>query len=284
MLTPTENVLKNRQPATDGVKKQILDTIDTSARLTRPMLESAVLGQCTTGRKQIRAAVRALVDQGVLAYTYEHGCSFVERSFAGPVRISRRVVIKPPNTTYHSDPNDVVVVIDPGDAFGTGRHPTTRLAVLGVETAIATLDKAHSNMSAGRLLDIGTGSGVLLIAALLMGIGKGVGIDIEPCAVAEARKNIQRNHLSDRAVVTDRDLGSFKDKFSMITANLRYPSLIRFAGRISALLHPQGLAIFSGIKADEFTTVQGAYADHGLTLVWQANEKDWVGAMFRKTG
>ncbi|MBT8368535.1 MAG: 50S ribosomal protein L11 methyltransferase, partial [Deltaproteobacteria bacterium] len=171
------------------------------AKITPLALEKRLFEKYELNKKQIKSVIRDLVAAGELSYTYEYGSTYLERSFAKAVRISKHVVLQPLGHHYRSHPNDVVVEIKPGASFGAGNHPTTRLAIKGIEFVLLggqVVDKRHNTS----VLDIGTGSGVLLITAILCGLETGLGIDIDACAQVEAAENVRINGLEDRVVVS----------------------------------------------------------------------------------
>ena len=245
------------------------------------MLERVVLGQVETHRRRIAAAIRALVAAGALDYVYDHGCSFIIPSFRGPVRISRRVILKPPECTDRSAEGRIVINLRPGAAFGSGAHPSTRTALRCLDDALRRRMLAKGATTAG-MLDVGTGSGVLLIAALRMGLEQAVGIDTDACAVAEARANLQCNGLSACATISDRDLATIHGRFGLIAANLRYPSLIRYARTLADRLVWGGVMVVAGIQTGEFAAVRTAYDACGLTVLFKRTDSGWVGAACRK--
>ena len=114
--------------------QNVLEMVATSpSRLTPPALEKIISENTHLQKAEIKALIKDLVARGELTYTYEFGSTFLEISFNKPVRISNTVVIKPPEHQYHPDSADIVLKIKPGASFGDGRHPTTRLAVRGIE-------------------------------------------------------------------------------------------------------------------------------------------------------
>lgn len=266
----------------DNRKRRILRIVlDSRRRLTRPMLERAVLRDSACTRSAIRSAIRELMESGQLVYTYEHGCSFVEQSMDRPVRIDEKVILCPPRTSCQPEASEVVVTIRAGAAFGNGRHPSTRAAVRCLTHLLKPIT-AGEGLCPGSVLDIGTGSGILLMVSLYLGVHRALGIDTDPCAVAEARENLRLNGLSDRAEISQRPFSSIVGPFGLITANLRYPTLIRYAGAVAALLEHPGFVVLSGLKTEEIHLVMKAYIEHRMELVFQVTEKDWVGAVFRK--
>lgn len=235
-------------------------------------------------RRQARAVIRRLVTIGDLVYTCEHGSSFLEHSYRKPVKVGDRVVLIPSDHSYRAAVEEVAVRIAPGAAFGSGRHPTTRLAIRGVEQALKHLSPDHP-MGQTDALDIGTGSGVLVIAAVKLGVGRGVGIDTDPNARFEARQNVCLNRLAARIRIVDTPVAKIKPTglFFLVTANLRLPTLVRLAAAICNLTQPAGRLVLSGIRAEEREGLREAYQRHHFCVRWEAVEKEW-GAMVLQPG
>jgi ribosomal protein L11 methyltransferase len=232
-------------------------------------------------RKEIRRAIRRLVSKRELGYTYEHGCSFLEPSFQRPVRISRRVVLKPPGVNGFQQPGDIEIELMHGASFGTGRHPTTRLSIRGIEFALDNFHcpaSDHGPMS----LDIGTGSGVLAIVSLVLGIHKAIATDLEACARKEAEENVRLNGLSNKIEITDTGFEKITGRFALITANLRFPTLMKMIPRMAGQVEPGGRGVLSGIYDHEMENMCQSVLDHGLTRLWQASEKGWGVIVFEK--
>jgi ribosomal protein L11 methylase PrmA len=232
---------------------------------------------------QVRCVIKDLVGEGRLAYTYEYGCSFLEISYRRPVQVSPRILLAPPE--FDLDPSDerIIVRVASGAAFGCGRHPTTRLALRGIDRSLCTVDGGRRSGD-GSVLDIGTGTGVLVIAAVKLGMAKGVGIDIDPVSRAEARENVRRNHLAHVIRISDLSVervGAGRP-FTMITANLRTPSLMRLAATIAGALKTGGRAVLSGIETDEVEDVLTAYRRCNMHLQWQATEKNWAAVVLTR--
>jgi ribosomal protein L11 methyltransferase len=264
------------------IKSLILETVANSEKKLTPRdLEKILLQRQPSDHYEIKTVIRDLVSEGVLTYTYIYGCSFLERSFHKAVRISRKIVLKPPEIFYRGKPGDVVIKIQPGVSFGTGQHPTTRLALRGIEQAILNeeLIKKKKETSA---LDIGTGSGILAIAAVLLGINTAVGIDIDPCARVEAKENIKINELEDHVVIENLTAEKFSAQFSLIIANLRYPTLRRIRNNIFRITANGGSIVLSGIKAHEMEALVENYTTKGLEVRWYETEKSWAALHLRK--
>jgi ribosomal protein L11 methyltransferase len=266
-----------------AIKKELLDIIENSRRKVTPgELEKALSRKYSLERKEVRSLIRGLVTENFLAYTNHYGRTFIEKSFNKPVRISNHVILKPPGFNYKYREDDVVIEMWQGVSFGNGQHPTTRLAIRGIEYALNKTDllKAKDKTS---VLDIGTGSGVLGITALLLGIKNAVGVDIDPCSIKEAKDNAKINKLEDKFVVKNMSLEDLNTKFILITANLRYPTLMNIYHRLVKMTEPGGSIVFSGIKSDEAISVVDLYTEKYFECKWKEFEKGWAGLVFSKS-
>jgi len=177
----------------------------------------------------------------------------------------------------------VVINLAQGASFGTGQHPTTRLAVKGIDYTLKECGHFKEKKKVC-LLDVGTGSGILVIAAVLLGIKKGIAIDIDPCAIAEAGENIKINGLEDRIDICDRAFEKIDRVFSMVTANLRYPTIKRMLPYMYETVHKKGFLVLSGIKTDEIKELLDIYQGKGFLCRWKEVEQDWAGVVFEKIG
>jgi ribosomal protein L11 methyltransferase len=165
-----------------------------------------------------------------------------------------------------------LIVIQPSMGFGTGHHASTRLC----------LDWLRRTPLAGRaMLDVGTGSGVLAIAAASLGASQVAGIDIDPDALTAARENAELNHVQDRVHWHEIDLLAASQtlgrRFNVICANLTGGLLFRDAGAFAALALPDAHLIASGFQPEEAVHVVGAFKAAGWNLEGHAEEEDWVG-------
>jgi len=264
------------------IRKAIIETVSGSLiKLTPIALEKITAKKFALEKKQVKSIIQGLIAKGELTYTYQFGSTFLEKAFNRPVRISKHIVIKPPENSFIQKPDDVVINLAQGASFGTGQHPTTRLAVMGIEYALRECDYFKGSKKTC-LLDVGTGSGILVIAAVLLGIQKGMGIDIDPCAIAEARENTKINGLEHRIDICDRAFEKISRVFSMITANLRYPTIKRLLPYMYETVHTKGLIVLSGIKTDEIKDLLDIYKEKGFLCIWKEIEQDWAGVIFVK--
>lgn len=187
------------------------------------------------------------------------------------LRVGRRIVIQPTWREHSPRPGDVVIRLDPGMAFGTGLHPTTRLCLAGLE------ELAEAGLVGGRkVLDVGCGSGILGICAALLGARLVLGLDTDPLAVEVTRRNVRLNGL--QGVVSARR-GSIPlsepATYELVLANLVAGLLIELAQPLTAALQPGAILVASGIFADRQDEVISAFAAVGLELVETLAEGDW---------
>ncbi len=191
------------------------------------------------------------------------------------LRIGRRLVIRPTWRRHRRQPGDVVLALDPGMAFGTGLHPTTRLCLAGIEAwADAGL------MPGAKVLDVGCGSGILLIAAGLFGATELVGVDTDPIAVEASAANAQRNRL--KVDVRQGSLPSRSGPFDLVVANLIASLLVTLAGELQAELRPGGRLLASGIFIDRELDVRTAFEMVGLSPLGRTAEGEWVALEFQR--
>ncbi len=247
-------------------------------RMTRPDIERELRKQLSAGRKEISAALKSLLAENELKYTNPDGHSFIEISRDKAIRVTDRIILKPPDISFDAHSDEVVIDLAFGASFGSGSHPTTRLALAGIEYALREKQFLKDNIRSSAL-DIGTGSGVLAIAAVKMGISHAVGIDIDPCARAEASENVKLNRLSDKIIIEDRDIDMIRGKFSMILANLRLPTLKRMFPKISELVEPSGIIIVSGIYTDEISDSDSLYANRFIRK-WKNDASGWSALIY----
>jgi ribosomal protein L11 methyltransferase len=266
----------------ERIEKAILERIDASPnRLTPQYLEKTIVETYGLDKPRAKEVLKDLVARGQLEYTYEFGSTYLVRSFNKPVRISPLVVVKPPGYRYQPVPDEVVIQIKPGAAFGGGRHPTTRLSVKAIDFLLKELRPDWLKETCS-ILDIGTGSGILAIAAVYLGVTKGLALDIDPCAIAEASENIAINHLQNHLVVSDRRLDTIDRSFSMVVANLRYPSLKNFYPQITKRIDTGGGVVLSGFRLCERDDLMDLYTAKQFECIWTADELEWAAAVLIK--
>ena len=165
-----------------------------------------------------------------------------------------------------------ILVVDPGMAFGTGRHETTSLCLRRiVEGAVPA-----------SVLDVGTGTAILAMAAIMNGATRVVGTDNDPDALIVARENAQRNGLSDQLELSGHDPDILQEEFELVIANILRDPLIQLAPKIVAATKKGGSVVLSGILERQVADVQAAYESCGLDYVEHAVEGEWARLEMRK--
>ena len=194
-----------------------------------------------------------------------------------PVRIGERLVIKPTWEEYQKLAGDLVIQIDPGMAFGTGAHPTTKMC-------LEALERICFNENAGKLpdpvLDVGTGSGVLSIAAALLGATRITAVDIDPEAVRVTQENLELNEVADVVEASATSLDQLPGGFAVVVANILAEELVRLSGQLTERIAPGGWLILSGILSEKEEFVRAGFSS--LEMVANPKELEWCCLTFRK--
>ena len=188
------------------------------------------------------------------------------------LRIGRRLVIRPTWRRHKAVGDELVLALDPGMAFGTGLHPTTRLCLATLETVADRGDAVEG----ARVLDVGCGSGILAIAAIRLGAARAVGVDIDPIAIEATAANAKRNGIARRIRARVGSLPSGDPPFDIVVANLIAGVLVPLAAPLYAELRPGGVLVASGIFVDREAEVRAAFVTAGLVVDGRLDEGDWV--------
>jgi ribosomal protein L11 methyltransferase len=263
------------------IRKAVQDRI-LKARRQRTMrdLVNEIAQQQNCSKSDVQSAVRQLVAEGFLEYQYTFGQSYLTVSFSHPVALTPRFTVIPPGHAFQMPSAKIPIVIAPGIAFGDGRHPTTCLALCALEKGWGHFQQRDSGVAL-RALDIGTGSGILAIAAAELGATGVWALDIDACARSEARHNVRLNPRAASIVhVTDEAPESFEEPFDLIMANLRLPTLARLAEWVGRRLNPKGCVVVSGCREEEWGHLAEIYGAKGLRPLWQDTRAGWAGGVF----
>jgi ribosomal protein L11 methyltransferase len=185
------------------------------------------------------------------------------------MRIGRRLVIKPSWRRHQRTGDEVVIDLDPGMAFGTGLHPTTRLC-------LEVLEHRAAAGPLGRTLDVGCGSGILSIAAVKLGATRVLAVDIDPIAIEATLANSRHNRVGRRIRALDGTIPTGEGPFDLVLANLIAGLLIEHAATLNAELVLGGTLIASGIFIDREPEVRKALEGAGLRITDRRHESDWV--------
>lgn len=192
-----------------------------------------------------------------------------------PLRVGRRTVIKPTWEAFTPSPGDVVIELDPGQAFGTGTHETTRLCMELIEELLPSTPSCT-------ILDVGTGSGILAIAALRHGAAFAEGIDIDPQAIATAMENASLNGVAGSTRFQTTTLDRIDRQYPLVLANILAEDLVRMRHDLARVTAPGGTLILSGILKEKEGFVLEGFADSGLGPVSTRTMGEWCAILFRK--
>ncbi len=196
-----------------------------------------------------------------------------------PLKVTPRLVITAPWEDYQPGPGETVITIYPGMAFGTGRHPSTLLCLRALEEVwerpLPPADRLW------QVLDVGTGTGILALAAARLGAGV-LAIDIDPEAVAAALENVRLNNLLDRILVEETPLAHLRQKFALILANITTPDLLHLVEALTGRLLSEGVLIISGFLEEDAPVLETRYLAQGLQKVGYLTEEDWGALIFRR--
>lgn len=196
------------------------------------------------------------------------------------LRVGRRLLIVPSWEEPRPRPDDIVLRLDPGMAFGTGGHETTRLCLELLERIMDGMPVLLSPS----VLDLGTGSGILAMAAVQLGAGRVTAVDIDPQAVEVARENLAANALAGRVELGTTPLESLSGSFDVILANILAEELVRLAPQLTQRLADGGMLVLSGILAEKETLVRSGFAPHPLEYLETRRDGEWVALLYRKGG
>ncbi|WP_054024208.1 50S ribosomal protein L11 methyltransferase [Bacillus sp. FJAT-28004] len=214
------------------------------------------------------------------------------KQYFKPIRISDSLTIKPTWEEYEAGPDERIIELDPGMAFGTGTHPTTSLCLQTLESVIRGGEE---------VIDVGTGSGILAIGACLLGAKSVLAVDLDPVAVSSAKENVSLNNLSEQVEVRLSDLlgvikedtaggeqasasGAFRVTVpvDLVVANILAEIILMFVDDVYAALKPNGIYIASGIYKNKETDVEEGLIRHGFEIIEKRRDEDWIAIVARK--
>ncbi len=220
-----------------------------------------------------------LLDLGAEAVTItvtpEQDWTELWRHHFKPIRVGKHLVVCPTWETFDCKADDILILIDPGQAFGTGDHSTTKLCLTFLEK--------YAGVNTTSLLDLGTGSGILSIAAKKLGVKSVLGTDIDPIAIEVAKENASRNGVDCSLICAPGLDGSELDRqWPVVISNIISATLIRLAPQVALRVQEGGLWIVSGIIESNWADVLAAAETSGFSLVEMALDGDWVAAVLKK--
>jgi ribosomal protein L11 methyltransferase len=258
-----------------AIRKAILALLSEEyLRLTPSDLVRAVHRKISTARRrEIRQALRALVTLGSIVYSQHNSTTHLEINYQRPVQISDHIVLTPPGRRLPEKQDCVFIKLLGGTAFGGGEHPTTRMMLQGLDVLLKKADLVAFD----RALDIGTGTGVLAIAAAALGFGWVDAVDIDPAACYEARQNVFLNGVDHGVHISQDSLDPFlNQQYDLILANLRPPTITELIPRLMALSSSRCLWIISGCRLKESERLKQNLPTRYSNVIWQQESTGWA--------
>lgn len=256
-----------------------IDLID--EELLSRVRDQAVIHIYISPEESPAEAVSYLKDQlpaAGIAFTLETGSIREEdwanewKKFYHPLRVGKRLLVCPSWEECSAADGIVKVTLDPGMAFGTGTHETTRLCMTLLEEYVTP---------SSQILDVGCGSGILAVTALLLGAQRAVGVDIDELAVKVAEENARRNGVADRLPLICGDLTEkVEGVYDIICANIVADVIIRMSKDIRSFMKQGTVLLCSGIIEPREQEIMDALSGCGLTHLKTLREKGWVAAAF----
>lgn len=205
--------------------------------------------------------------------------------FFRTIRVTRRIVIKPTWEHYEARGKETVINIDPGMAFGTGLHATTRLCLEAIDREI---DRRPGGTQGNRgmrtsLLDVGTGSGILAIAAARLGARPVMGIDIDEGAIEVARQNLRRNRVDRVVKISSGSLKAVHGCFDLVLANIDFKTLVELRGPLASHVCEGGRLVLSGIIRQQAEDLREMFEGEGFQVAKEKSKEQWSCLVFERS-
>ncbi len=197
-----------------------------------------------------------------------------------PTRIGERLVIKPSWEEFAASTGDIILELDPGMAFGTGTHATTRLCLESLELLVFKENAFTGNST---VLDVGCGSGVLGIAAALFGASRVVAVDIDPIAITVTRENAAINDVSEIVSASETPLAELPDQYAIVLANILAEELVKMSLPLTEKVTAGGFLVLSGILTEREKFVIAGFSQQPLRLHAVVHQEEWCCIIFQKT-
>jgi ribosomal protein L11 methyltransferase len=275
-----------------GVFQESLTPQNTAADFPEPVIEEILKAYFP---QDIRSEKRIVAVQKYIDSLYEIFPDFEKPSFTTeiicdpdwgeqwkkyfkPIRVSNNIIVKPTWERYTPSSRDIVIEIDPGMAFGTGQHASTRMCMEAIED-IMMQDRSIKDW---KVLDVGCGTGILGITAAKMGAQDVICVDIDKKAVEIAGENAAINNVEGSLHISNKNAAAIDKPRNLIIANLTAKLLLNLGPHLIQLLLPEGYMINSGIIELDAKNIEEQFSADPLTLHRMITEKEWVCYVFRK--
>jgi len=252
-----------RPPQTPGVTGHFADT--PSAADHCKALEAALRRLAATTGIATRVAYSRIDEQD---------WADAWKEYFWPEKITDTIVVKPSWREYPAGPQEIILEIDPGMAFGTGTHPTTTLCIRMIQTHLQPGDA---------FLDVGTGSGILMIAAAKLGAGAVCGVDNDEVAVSVAGKNLKTNRIEPFSLSVGNLVENMHQPFDLVAANILAEVILELLPEVTTVLAESGIFVCSGIITAKKKVVLSNLKKNGFAVVQVLEKEGWVAIASRKT-
>jgi ribosomal protein L11 methyltransferase len=203
------------------------------------------------------------------------------KTFFKPIHLGHTIVVKPSWEPYEATSGRIVIELDPGQAFGTGKHPSTALCIEILEEFFREILPREPG-SAPSVLDVGTGTGILGIVAARLGARRVLGLDIHPEALAAAKLNLRQNRVQGIMVVSGTPIEQVTETFDLVTANLTADSLVAMAPDLASRVDIRGHLLISGILTEQEEEVSRCFGRHRHELLENRALEEWRAMLFRR--
>ncbi|MFC4778545.1 50S ribosomal protein L11 methyltransferase [Paenibacillus sp. GCM10023252] len=245
--------------------------------------------------EQLKPSIDQLREFGIDPGDYKITVSIVDeedwanawKQYFKPIRVTNHLTIKPTWEAYEPGPEEKIIELDPGMAFGTGTHPTTSLCLQTLESVMKGGEE---------VIDVGTGSGILAIGSMLLGAKRVLALDLDPVAVSSATENVRLNGWQNDVEVRLSDLlGVLREDFKesgeavqvklpvdLVVANILADVILMFVDDVYAALKPGGLYISSGIFMNKEEAVEQGLIQGGFEIVEKRRDENWLAIIARK--
>lgn len=199
------------------------------------------------------------------------------KSFWHPERIGKNIIICPSwETVKKQSDDDIIIILDPGSAFGTGSHPTTRLCIRSIEKLL------NENYNINSVLDVGTGSGILSIVAAKLGATEVTGNDIDSLAVEIANNNAAINNVARICTFSDTSIKKINAEFDLVIVNILAKTILSMADDIKRTVKRGGLLVLSGLISTKVEEIVSHFENTGFEKFELTSEEDWYAVILKR--
>ncbi len=241
-----------------------------------PQQQTEIIATVTRQMTELFALYQCLPESPTFTLMADQDWATSWQQYFKPFEIVPGLVIKPSWETYPASPGQHIIEMDPGMAFGTGQHASTQMA-------LALIKKCLQKAKLEQVLDVGTGTGILAMAAALFGAERVVAIDNDPDAVVVARENIGNNRLEGRIEVSTTPVEQIQGSYQLVCANIVHDVLVAMAPTLAGLTCPGGHLVLAGIlSGEQEDNIIAVYHQQGLQLRDRQYQEEWVAFLLQR--